>query len=190
MSLVSLVTFQTVSQKRKLLVGLTLNVIGNGNGDVDVDGVGNGYGYGGMVWVWVWLWVWGDEDEDDDDDDDSTLHFTPGSLHSPSLSLSAPCAHTRPFLSLHCAKSIHPAQQQQQQHLDALWAQTIKGSKTKKKKKRTKEIEKPRAKKRKENVEDAGQMKKRKLKFFRPSRSASCKNVIVSPQRGNIWAPG
>lgn len=87
MSLVSLVTFQTVSQKRKLLVGLTLNVIGNGNGDVDVDGVGNGYGYGGMVWVWVWLWVWGDEDEDDDDDDDSTLHFTPGSLHSPSLFL-------------------------------------------------------------------------------------------------------
>lgn len=138
MSLVSLVTFQTVSQKRKLLVGLTLNVIGNGNGDVDVDGVGNGYGYGGMVWVWVWLWVWGDEDEDDDDDDDSTLHFTPGSLHSPSLSLSAPCAHTRPFLSLHCAKSIHPAQQQQQQHLDALWAQTIKGSNTKKKKKERK----------------------------------------------------
>jgi len=45
---------------------------GDGDGDGDEDGYGNGDA---------------DEDEDDDDDDDSTLHFTPGSLHSPSLFL-------------------------------------------------------------------------------------------------------
>jgi len=50
--------------------------------------------------------------------------------------------YSRLFLSLHCAKSIHPAQQQQQQqqekqqHLAALWAQTIKGRNKRKKKKK------------------------------------------------------
>jgi len=125
MSLVSLVTFQTVSQKRKLLVGLTLNV--DGNGDC---GMGMGMGMGMRMVMGMGMPM--------------RMRMTMTMMTPLCTSLLVHCTrplsfwppYSRLFLSLHCAKSIHPAQQQQekQQHLAALWAQTIKGRNKRKKK--------------------------------------------------------